>query len=161
MPGSALLGEQPISDDDKLIYNLFSTANSSFLNDLKTARIQNAPQENKSSSIIIGISFAIFFTLIITTARLWVRRYHLRAFGVDDFLIIPAAMGCVTFLGLQIAEGVVGGLGKPIYSCTYQEYAWDDQVRCIVALERGLNVADLNLAFKNYGAGFLLRRLRC
>ena len=161
MPGSALLGDPPISDDDELIYNYFGGANSSSWTFLKEARTQSAPQHTQSFSIIIGNSFAILFTLIITTARLWVRKYHLRAFGVDDFLIIPAAMGCVTFLSLQIVEAVVGGLGKRRLSWTYQEYAWSDQVCCIVSSGRGLNVVNLNAAFKDYGAGFFPCSVQC
>lgn len=142
MPNSALLGAQPISNDDELIYKGLGGANSSFLEFVKAARVQGAPQQTRSHIMFVGASFAIIFALIITTARLWVRKYCLRAFGVDDILIIPAVVGCVTFLCLQIVQEVPGCVGRHVYACTYREYELVALVRLAIASKSVFNVAN-------------------
>lgn len=142
MPNSALLGAQPISNDDELIYKALGGANSSFLEFVKAAGVQGASQQTRSSVMIAGASFAILFALVITTARFWVRKCCLRAFGVDDILIIPAVVSCVTFLCLQIVQEGAGCVGKHVYACTYREYEWFALVRFAIAPRSILKVAN-------------------
>jgi hypothetical protein len=42
--------------------------------------------------MVIGASFAIALVVIITSARLLVRKFYTRSFGLDDWVIIPAAV---------------------------------------------------------------------
>ncbi|KAL8825469.1 MAG: hypothetical protein Q9191_004401, partial [Dirinaria sp. TL-2023a] len=117
---------QPISNDDELIYKALGGANSSFLEFIQAAGVQGAPQQTRSPGMIVGAAFAILFAFIITTARLWVRKFYLRAFGVDDILIIPAAVGCVTYLCVEIVQEVAGCVGQHIYAFDlYTLYALD------------------------------------
>lgn len=124
MPGSVLIGEEPIRQDDKLIHKAISELSPAILKLSKAARAQNAPYQTRAPSMITGSSFALILLLIITTARLWVRGHRSRAFGADDYAIIPGALGCVAYLSLNIAQESAGCLGKHIYHCTYQEFRW-------------------------------------
>ena len=124
MSGSVLLGEEPIRQDDKLIEKALNQLSPAVLKLLQAARAQKAPYQTKAPSIMIGTSFALVLVLIITTARLWVRGSRSRAFGADDYAIIPGALGCVAYLSIEIAHGSAGCLGKHIYHCTYQEFGW-------------------------------------
>ena len=74
--------------------------------------------------MIAGSSFAFCLVLLTTGTRLWVRNNRSRALGADDVLIGPAAVGCLAYLSLLIAQESAGRLGKHIYDCTYQEFRW-------------------------------------
>lgn len=95
---SALVGHQPISHDDKLIYQGLLIASPSQINPNKSLPFgppapPHALCEDRSPSLIVGEAFAIFFALAFTISRLLVRRFHTRSFGIDDWMIIP---GCVS-----------------------------------------------------------------
>ena len=124
MPDSALIGTPPISYGDKLIYKAIAELSPAILEEASAAQARNASTHSRSTGMVVGASFALFFVLIITSARLGVRIYRSRAFGADDILIIPAAVGCVAYICLDIAQETAGCLGKHIYACTYQEFKW-------------------------------------
>ncbi|KAI4217985.1 MAG: hypothetical protein L6R36_009180 [Xanthoria steineri] len=124
MPESALIGEEPIGQDDKLIHKALSELSPAILKLSKAARAHHAPYQTRAPSMITGSSFALLLLLVITTARLWVRGHRSRAFGADDYAIIPGALGCMAYLSLVIAQETAGCLGKNIYHCTYQEFRW-------------------------------------
>lgn len=122
MPESALLGLPPVTNEDKLVYKAIAETTPLLLK--VNPSPPGLPHQNRTRGLIVGTSFAIAFASIITCTRLWVRIYRKRAFGADDALIIPAALGCVAYLGLNIATEAASCLGKHVYDCTYQEYRW-------------------------------------
>lgn len=95
MATSVLLGLPPVTHDDKLIYK--ALLETSPLLSKVNPPPPGAPHENKAPRAIIGTFFALAFASIITCTRLWVRKYRTHAFGADDMVIIPAAIGCVTY----------------------------------------------------------------
>lgn len=133
MPESALIGEEPIGQDDKLIHKALSELSPAILKLSKAARAHHAPYQTRAPSMITGSSFALLLLLVITTARLWVRGHRSRAFGADDYAIIPGALGCMAYLSLVIAQETAGCLGKNIYHCTYQEFRWFYEVCYVFA----------------------------
>ena len=121
MPTSAFVGQHPVSINDKLVHRgILLVLGPSFLK--KVTELPHTSQQNKASSLIIGSSFAIILIILITCSRLWVRKFRLRSFKADDWVIIPAAIGCVTFLSSTIAIAKVGCLGKHVQDCTYDEF---------------------------------------
>lgn len=122
MLDSALLGQQPTSDNDNLVYKGLLETSPLFFHGL--SKISHVSHHSRAPSMIIGTSFAIAFAIIITCSRLWIRMFRSRAFGADDIVIIPAAIGCVAYLALVIASERAGCLGKHIYDCTYKELGW-------------------------------------
>ena len=94
MSNAALLGQPPITYNDKLVYKALLILSPSSINPDKKYPFgppppANAPYQTRSPSMIIGTSFAIAFALLITGARLFVRRSR-NNFGLDDLVIIPA-----------------------------------------------------------------------
>lgn len=124
MPGSLYLGQQPILHDDKLTYKAIRTLDPAVLELAQMARARHLPYQTRAPVLIAGSALALAWVVIITAARLWVRKYRTRAFGADDYMIIPAALGCAAYLSLDIAQARAGCLGKHIYHCTYQEFQW-------------------------------------
>lgn len=55
-------------------------------------RPSNYVFETKAPSLIAGEALAIFFILLFTTARIYVRLFKKRSFGLDDFFILPGAV---------------------------------------------------------------------
>jgi hypothetical protein len=97
---SALLGHEPNSYDDRLIYKGMLMISPSQINPNESLPLgpsapPNAPYEDRSTHLIAGQAIATFFVLVFTISRLFVRKYYTRSFGVDDWLIIP---GCVSNL---------------------------------------------------------------
>lgn len=80
--------------------------------------------QNTGSSLLTGASISIVLIMIITCSRLLVRKFRLRAFGLDDMAIVPACFGCVAYLALGITSERIGCLGQHIYNCTYEEYGY-------------------------------------
>ena len=95
MPGSALLGHPPQTGRDALIYKALLIISPSSINPDKKHPFgppapPNAHYQSRATSMIIGVSFAIALVVLITGARLYVRRFVTRAFSLDDWVIIPA-----------------------------------------------------------------------
>lgn len=124
MPDSALLGHVPISDEDIVIYKALLIISPSSINPEKKYPFgppapANSSHHSHGSAMIIGSSFAIALVLLITCSRLAVRKFRSRALGADDAFIIPAAIGCIVYLAMNIASESAGCLGHHLYDCTY------------------------------------------
>lgn len=134
MSGSALLGHQPLGYEDRAIYKSLLIISPSSVNPDKRFPFgppapANAFHHSHAPNMIIGTSFTIALVIIITGSRLWVRAFRSHALGADDVAIIPAAIGCVTFLALNIASESAGCFGKHLYDCTYVDLARFVKVR--------------------------------
>lgn len=81
----------------------------------------NASHHSHGSAMIIGSSVAIVLVLLITCARIWARKFRSRALGADDVVMIPAAIGCIMYLALNIASESSGCLGQHLDVCSYIE----------------------------------------
>lgn len=128
MPKSAFMGHPSISSKDKMIYRgLFILMGQVFFEAL-AEQPHNSHDDDKTSSLITGSSFAIVLVILITCLRLWIRKFLLRSFNLGDWIIIPAIIGCITFLSLDIASETAGCLGKHINNCTYDEFDWTYEV---------------------------------
>ena len=88
------------------------------------AQARNANPRSRSIGMVGGASFAVLLVLMIKSARLCMRIYRSRSFGADEIFIIPAAVGCVAYLCLDIAQETAGCLRKHFYACTYEEFKW-------------------------------------
>lgn len=119
MSPSALMGQPPISENDKLVYKALMEFSPLTIKGLSL--ISHKSHHSRAPGMILGTSFAIAFVIIITCTRLWVRLFRSRVFGADDVVIIPACIGCVAFLSMLIAMESVGCLGRHLYNCTYKE----------------------------------------
>jgi len=109
MSDSALVGQLPVTENDKLIYKALHMISPSPLNQDKRYPLgppsaPDASYETRGPSIITGNSFAIALIIIITGTRLYVRRFQQHTFGADDWAIIPAAVSllCDESLGQSL-----------------------------------------------------------
>lgn len=94
---SALMGQTPLTPDDKLIARGLrilapTQINPNISEPFGTPAPPNAAHDSHAQSLIIGEAFAIFFILLFTSSRLFVRRYRTKFWGLDDWLVIPAAV---------------------------------------------------------------------
>ena len=71
--------------------------------------------------MIVGCSIAIVVVLFITSARIGARKFRSRALGGDDVVMIPAAIGCIMYLALNVASESAGCLGQHLDVCSYVE----------------------------------------
>ena len=63
--------------------------------------------------------------VVIAGARLGLRYFRRDLkLGYDDWVIVPAALAVVAYMGIVIAMVMYGGAGKHIYDMTYQEAYW-------------------------------------
>lgn len=129
MSKSALLGQPPNTYYDKLIFKGLHEISPSSINPDKRYPLgppvaANASHKSRAPGMIVGVSFAIALVILVTCSRLYTRKFRKRAFGADDLVIIPGAIGCVGYLSLIIAQATVGCLGKHLYDCTYHEVGW-------------------------------------
>jgi hypothetical protein len=134
MSGSALLGHAPLSDEDKVIYRALQIISPSSINPNKKYPFgppapANSSHDSRGPAMIIGSSIAIALVLLITCSRLGIRKFRSHALGVDDVVIIPAALGCIVYLAIAIASESAGCLGQHLYDCTYVELDRYIQVR--------------------------------
>ncbi|KAH6658755.1 hypothetical protein BKA67DRAFT_558975 [Truncatella angustata] len=126
---SALLGYPPISDTDALIRRGLLIISPSQINPNKSepfgaTRPVNYEFETGGPSLIIGEAIAIFFIILFTSARLYMRLFKKKSFGLDDWMILPGAIGAAVYLSLDIISQTKGCLGKHIHDCTYTEVYW-------------------------------------
>ena len=130
----ALMGQHPLSANDKTIYKALLEVSPSTINPDRQYPFgppapADASHHSRSSSLVIGMSFAMALVILVTGARLWVRTFRSRALGADDITIIPAAIGSLAYMALDISIVRAGGLGKHLYDCTYEEIGWFVTVR--------------------------------
>lgn len=93
----ALVGQTPLSESDKLIYRGLHLISPSPINPderfpLGPPAPENAPSESRALSMTIGTAFAVALVVIITVSRLVIRKFYLKAFRADDWVIIPGAV---------------------------------------------------------------------
>ena len=131
MSNSAFVGQPPATIDDQLIIRGYARTLDGAENMLDPTQvfplyaiksIDGANDVSKDSSIITCMSLAIALILLMTGTRLCLRvfRKDLRM-GYDDLVIIPAAIGALSWYILMIAMAIYGGAGRPIYEITYYE----------------------------------------
>ena len=99
MSQSALLGDPPITPDDKLTaVAIKALAGSEFFPNKahtygKPRPASNPPNTSNGSNIIGLAAFFIALTFLITLGRLIIRsRQKKVSLGVDDFFVVPAAV---------------------------------------------------------------------
>lgn len=92
--------------------------------------------------MIIGSSIAIALVLFITCSRLWARKFRSRALGADDVVMVPAAIGCIMYLALNIVSESDGCLGQHLEDCTDDQVDRFIRVRIIFFLN-SLIIADI------------------
>ena len=136
MPDSAPVGLTPITASDKVIYRAIEEVYPA----LFTIVPPKGPvsHQKRATGMIAGTSFAIAFVIIITGMRVWTRLFRTHAFGADDVVIIPAAVGCLAYLSLCIAQQTAGCLGSHLWDCTYREFGWFYEVRVYRRLGQSL-----------------------
>jgi len=93
---SALLGQPPISETDSLIRRGLLIIAGSQINPNKSQpfgppRPANYHFETNAPSLVAGEGVAIFFIVLFTCARVFMR-VKKKIFGLDDWLILPGAV---------------------------------------------------------------------
>ncbi|PVI02558.1 hypothetical protein DM02DRAFT_653378 [Periconia macrospinosa] len=126
---SALMGQAPLSHDDYLIRRALVIVAPSQLNPNKSEpfgppRPDGYEFETHAPSLRLGEGVAIFFMILFTAARLYVRKFRSKRFGIDDWIIIPGALGALVYMCLDVVSDTKGCLGKHLYDCTYKEVYW-------------------------------------
>lgn len=94
---SALIGHTPLSHEDELIMKGLRIVAPSEINPNTSLPFgPPAPAgetyQQRSTSLMIGEVFGIFFVLLFAISRLLVRKFYKRAWGADDWMIIPGAV---------------------------------------------------------------------
>ncbi len=86
--------------------------------------------------------------ILITGTRLYLRfsRRDLRV-GIDDYVIIPAALLTIAFLAIVMSEVTYGGAGKHLYDLTYKELNWLSAVTVTVLTISDIK-ADRSMSFR-------------
>ena len=124
MASSALLTEPPRTYDDELIYRAISYLIPGWT---WSSLPSDATYDDFSTTLIIGSSFALALITLITGIRLWARASR-HNFGIDDWVIVPGALGCVVYHAIDIASATVGDVGRHDADCTYQQISWGRRV---------------------------------
>ena len=141
MSNSAFVGQPPATIEDRLIIRGYArrfglTENLSDLTQVfllpPNKSLDGAKDVSIPSAIITCMSLAIALILLITGTRLCLRvvRKDLRI-GYDDLVIIPAAIGALSWYSLMIAMVIYGGAGKHICDITYHELDYFYQVSSV------------------------------
>jgi hypothetical protein len=97
MGQSALIGNTPLSREDELIMKGLRIVAPSEINPNVSLLFgppapAGATYQQRSTSLIIGEAFGIFFVFLFAISRLLVRKFYSRAWGADDLIIIPGAL---------------------------------------------------------------------
>ncbi|KAL9611937.1 MAG: hypothetical protein Q9167_003460 [Letrouitia subvulpina] len=101
----------------------------------KPAIIPPDQPHSLASQLLIGCGFAIALVVIITGARLATRIWRKeQVFGLDDWVIIPAALLSLTYFINIIVRTHYGCAGRHINDCTYREIAIWAQVSPVLLL---------------------------
>ena len=119
MPESALVGQPPISTNDKLVLQGLLRISPPLL-EVIPQLAATGNHDSEANGMFIGGSFAMAIAVAITAGRIWVR-WKRRSLSIDDLIIAIACLGCVAYFLVVIASQVVGCLGRHVYTCTYNE----------------------------------------
>ena len=131
MSNSAFVGQPPTTFEDRLIIRGYArrlgvTENMSDPTQVFPLPPGKSLDCGKAVSInpttITCLSLAMALILLMTGTRLCLRGFwkNLRI-GYDDLVIIPAAIGALSWYSLMIAMTIYGGAGKHIRDITYHE----------------------------------------
>lgn len=130
MAGSALIGQPPNNEDDWFIIR--GLARRRNIPDAKfdpskgypwpVKRPPNPEYTSRGPGMLASMSVAIFLVVLITGSRIGLRifRRDLKV-GIDDYVVVPAALLTIAFLATAMSEVTHGGAGNHIYDLTYQE----------------------------------------
>ncbi|KAI9894186.1 MAG: hypothetical protein M1814_004040 [Vezdaea aestivalis] len=118
-PTSALVGQKPNTQlDSYLLKYLFKGKAPKF-------SVPQASQgDDRGPALLAGCSIAIFLIILITMTRLCVRHFSKKMkLGLDDYMIIPAALLNIAFLSTIIARVPLAGVGKHLWDVNYVQAA--------------------------------------
>ena len=131
MANSALVGQPPATNDDRLIIRGYARTLDVIEDMLDPTQIfplyavksmDGAGDISNNSILITCMTLAIALILLMTGTRLYLRVFWKDlSMGYDDLVIIPAAIGASSWYSLMIALAIYGGAGKHIYDITYSE----------------------------------------
>lgn len=133
MKSSALIGQPPNNQDDywiikgleRLVKIPDGIVDPSQGFPMQLQPPPNYKYETRGPGMVAGVSVAIVFVILITSTRLGLRAFRKDLkWGLDDWLIIPAAIGAIGWLGCVIGMVTHGGNGKHLWDVTYLEYYW-------------------------------------
>ncbi|KAL3424966.1 hypothetical protein PVAG01_04247 [Phlyctema vagabunda] len=126
---SALIGQPPATETDYWVVKYLLLAFGLNTDPMKGIAIpprRPVPYEfeTRGPGIIVSMSVAIGFMVLITGLRLGMRLFRRGLLvGLDDVFIVPGVLLAVAWPSLQIVAAKYGGAGKHIYDLTYEEYA--------------------------------------
>ena len=131
MPNSAFVGQPPATFEDGLIIRGYARRLGLTVNMPDSTQVfplppdkslDGAKDDSMSSTIITCMSLAIALILLIIGTRLFLRvLWKDLRIGCDDLVIIPAAIGALSWYSLIITRAIYGGAGKHIHNITYHE----------------------------------------
>ncbi|KAK6500136.1 hypothetical protein TWF481_010491 [Arthrobotrys musiformis] len=101
---------------------------------------------NRGHYLIAVEVVLFFFTAVVVVGRIYTRRWLIRSFGVDDWLIIPACIFCFA-LTVSTCLATTAGYGLHIYDVPHHlrtkslEYAWANMlIYCITVTLTKLSI---------------------
>ena len=105
MAKSALLGQPPITPNDKLVHKALLLISPTSFTPAKQYPFgppapPHGPHDSRAGGMITGQVFAIVFAIVITMGRLAIRRQR-KIFGLDDWAVIPAFV-CASLVHIEI-----------------------------------------------------------
>ena len=131
MPNSAFVGQPPATFEDGLIIRGYARRLGVTENMPDPTQVFPLPPDKSldgaedvsiNSTIITCMSLAMALILLITVTRLCLRvLWKDLRIGYDDLVIIPAAIGALSWYTLIIAMVIYGGAGKNVHNITYHE----------------------------------------
>ncbi|KAM0799547.1 hypothetical protein BDR22DRAFT_778823, partial [Usnea florida] len=157
---SALFGQPPNNQNDWYIIRGFArwlsipdeVLDPSHGFPLPLQRPPNDHYTSRGPGMIASLSVAMALVILITGARLYLRysRRDLKV-GIDDFVIVPAALTAVAYFALAIGMVVYGGAGKHIYDMTYEEVDWFYELGFIgiIVFFLGVGLIKISIIFFN------------
>ena len=141
MSKSAFVGQPPATIDDRLIIRGYARAldvaenmsdPTQVFHLYAVKSIDGTSDVSKNPILITCMTLAIALTFLITGTRFYLRVFRKDlSIGYDDLVIIPAAIGALSWYSLMIALAIHGGAGKPIYDITYYELNYFYQVSLV------------------------------
>ncbi|KAF3314586.1 hypothetical protein TWF173_004670 [Orbilia oligospora] len=96
---------------------------------------------------LIAVEVVLFFlTAVVVVGRIYTRRWLIRSFGIDDWLIIPASIFCFA-LTISTCLATTAGYGLHIYDVPHHlrtkslEYAWANMlIYCVTVTLTKLSI---------------------
>ena len=152
MSNSALVGQPPATNDDRLIIRGYARTLDVAENMLDPTQIFplyaiksiDSASDVSKNILVTCMTLAIALILLTTGTRLCLRVFRKDlSIGYDDLVIIPAAIGALSWYSLVIALAIYGGAGKHIYDITYYELNYFYQVSLVSWPQERTKTADI------------------